>query len=167
MSEADVAILAVVGLSTAMGLLRGLARELMSLVVWVAAFVASLALGPPVAGMLGLDGTPGVAIGFVVVFVAALVAGAVVQRTLAKLVRSSGLGGLDRVLGSMFGALRGGLLTIVALIAIRPFVETSGWWLESTLVPVLLGFEREVLDLLGLGAALFSGISGSEPSSGP
>ena len=157
MSETDVVIVVVVALSTVIGLLRGLAREVMSVIVWLSAFVASLAFAEPVAGLLELEASIGTAAGFAIVFVAVLLAGAIVQRMLAKLVRSTGIGGTDRLLGSFFGALRGGLLTIVALIAIRPFAETSDWWLESVLVPELLAFERDVLDLLQVAANQFSG----------
>ena len=157
MSDTDVVIVVVVALSTVIGLLRGLAREVMSLIVWLSAFVASLAFAEPVAGLLELEASIGTAAGFAIVFVAVLLAGAFVQRMLAKLVRSTGIGGTDRLLGSFFGALRGGLLTIVALIAIRPFAETSDWWLESVLVPELLAFERDVLDLLQVAASQFSG----------
>ena len=157
MSEADVVIVVVVVLSTAIGLLRGLAREVLSVIVWLSAFVASLAFAESVADLLEFEASLGTAAGFAIVFVAVLVAGALVQRMLAKLVRSTGIGGTDRLLGAFFGALRGGLLTIVALIAIRPFAEMSDWWLESVLVPELLAFERDVLDLLQVAASQFSG----------
>ena len=163
MAETDVVIVGVVGVSTVIGLMRGLVRELMSLVVWLTAFVASLALGAPVAALLDLGGAAGTAIGFAIVFVVVLVAGALVQRMLAKVVQTAGIGGVDRMLGSMFGALRGALLTVVALIAIRPFAQASEWWLESALVPALLAFEQEVLELLGLAVSLFSRLLGSGP----
>lgn len=148
MSGADGVIVAVVGLSTLIGLVRGLAREVLSVIVWVTAFVAALALGELVARALELGADFGTAAGFAIVFVAILIAGAVLQRMLAKLVRSTGIGGTDRMLGSLFGALRGGLVVLVALIALRPFAETTAWWLESALVPELLAFERDILDFL-------------------
>lgn len=160
MSGADGIIVAVVGLSTAIGLVRGFAREVMSVIVWVTAFVAALLLGEPVAHLLDLGAGLGTAAGFAIVFVAVLIAGAVVQRMLAKLVRSTGIGGTDRMLGSLFGALRGGLVVLVALIALRPFAETTAWWLESALVPELLAFERDVLDLLHVVMRRFAGPSG-------
>ena len=160
MSGADGIIVAVVGLSTAIGLVRGLAREVMSVIVWGTAFVAALLLGEPVAGLLEIGGSLGTAAGFAIVFVGVLIAGAVVQRMLAKLVRSTGIGGTDRMLGSLFGAVRGGLVVLVALVALRPFAETSAWWLESALVPELLAFERDVLDLLHVAMRRFAGPSG-------
>ena len=160
MSGADGIIVAVVGLSTAIGLVRGLAREVMSVIVWVTAFVAALLLGEPVAGLLEVGAGLGTAAGFAIVFVAVLIAGAILQRMLAKLVRSTGIGGTDRMLGSLFGAARGGLVVLVALIALRPFAETTSWWLESALVPELLAFERDVLDLLHVAVRRFAGPSG-------
>lgn len=160
MSGADGIIVAVVGLSTVIGLIRGLAREVMSVIVWVTAFVAALLLGEPVAGLLEIDAGLGTAAGFAIVFVAVLIAGAIVQRVLAKLVHASGIGGTDRMLGSLFGALRGGLVVLVALIALRPFAEATTWWLESALVPELLAFERDVLDLLHVATRRFVEPSG-------
>ena len=159
MSGADGVIVAVVGLSTLIGLVRGLAREVLSVIVWVTAFVAALALGEPVARALEIGAGFGTAAGFALVFVAVLIAGAIVQRMLAKLVRSTGIGGTDRMLGSLFGAVRGGLVVLVALIALRPFAETTSWWLESALVPELLAFERDVLDLLHVALRGFIGPS--------
>lgn len=159
MSGADGVIVAVVGLSTLIGLVRGLAREVLSVMVWVTAFVAALALGEPVARALEIGVGFRTAAGFAIVFVVVLIAGAIVQRMLAKLVRSTGIGGTDRVLGSLFGAFRGGLVVLVALIALRPFAETTAWWLESALVPELLAFERDVLDLLHVAMRRFVGPS--------
>lgn len=160
MSGADGIIVAVVGLSTAIGLIRGFAREVMSVIVWVTAFAAALLLGESVAQLLDLGAGFGTAAGFALVFVAVLIAGAIVQRMLAKLVRTTGIGGTDRMLGSLFGALRGGLVVLVALIALRPFAETTAWWLESALVPELLAFERDLLDLLHVVTQRFAGPSG-------
>ena len=154
MSRADVVILVFVGLSTLIGLLRGLVREVISVIVWLIAFVTSLALADRVARLFGLDGTLGMAVGFGVVFVAILVGGAFAQRMMAKLVRSTGMGGTDRLLGALFGALRGGLVVVVALIALRPFAAGSGWWRASVLAPELLAFERGVLDLLDAAGQL-------------
>lgn len=160
MSGADGIIVAVVGLSTFIGLVRGLAREVLSVIVWATGFVVALTLGAPVARLLELGAGFGTAAGFVIVFVAVLIAGAIVQRMLAKLVRSAGIGGMDRMLGALFGAVRGGLVVLVALIALRPFAETAAWWIESALVPELLAVEREVLDLLHVATRRLVGQSG-------
>lgn len=148
----DLALLVVVLLSAIMGLFRGLIRETLSLVSWLAAFFIGMYLSPRLAeGYADTFGGFGVAraVFFVAIFFAVLVLSSVVQWLLGKLVESTGLSGTDRVLGFVFGAGRGVIICIVALIALRGFVEDSDWWQSSVLIPELLAFEEAVLDLMG------------------
>ena len=102
--------------------------------------------------MLGLNLSAGLqtAIGFAIVFVAVLVAGALAQRFLGGLVESTGLTGTDRTLGLVFGTVRGAAVVLVALILLRPFAESRDWWAESLIAPPLLSFENEVIELFDL-----------------
>ena len=160
----DVAIAAVVLISAGLGLARGLIREVLALAIWAAALMLSLAFGPAVAELLGLDLAPRLqtGIGFVVVFVVVLIAGAICQRLVGGLVKSTGLSGTDRLLGLLFGAARGGVVVIVGLVVLRPFAEERVWWMDSQLAPPLLAFEADVLELAGVltGASRGSGRRG-------
>ena len=149
---ADIVMGTVIGVSALLGLMRGLVREVLSLVIWAAALLLGLVFADPVVAMLELDLGAGLqtAIGFAIVFVAVLVAGALVQRFLGGLVESTGLTGTDRSLGLVFGALRGAAVVLVALILLRPFAESRGWWTESLIAPPLLTFENEVMELFDL-----------------
>ena len=147
---ADIVILALILLSAVIGLFRGLVKELVSLVIWVCAIVGATVFASPLAYYLtAVDASQPirVAIAFVVVFFGVLIAGGLLQWSLARLIQSTGLGGTDRFLGFVFGALRGGLVVIGALIVVRPFAETSDWWKESLLRPELLVFEEDILEL--------------------
>ena len=148
----DLALLVIVLLSAVMGLFRGLVRESLSLITWVAAFLVGMYLSPRLAeGYADTLGGFSVArvVFFVVIFFAVLVLSSVVQWLLGKLIESTGLSSTDRLLGFLFGALRGVILCIVALIALRGFVEDTEWWQASVLIPELLAFEESVLDLMG------------------
>ena len=147
---ADMVILALILLSAVIGLFRGLVKELVSLVIWFCAIVGATVFASPLAEYLtAVDASRPirVVIAFAVVFFGVLIAGGLLQWSLAKLIQSTGLGGTDRFLGFVFGALRGGLVVIGALILVRPFAETSDWWEESLLRPELLVFEDDVLEL--------------------
>ena len=146
----DIVILGLILLSAVIGLFRGLVKEVVSLAVWICAVVGATALASPVSEQLtGIDvsGQIRVAIAFAIVFFGVLIAGGLLQWSLARLIASTGLGGTDRFLGFLFGALRGGLVVVGALIVMRPFVETSDWWEESLLRPELLVFEDDLLQL--------------------
>ena len=149
LAVADVAIGLFIAISAVFGVLRGLVRELLSLVIWVAAIVLGLALRVHVGSYLG-DLGPRLQsfAGFAIVFVAVLVAGALLQRLAGRLVQSTGLSGTDRTLGLLFGALRGVAVAVVALIVLKPFAADRDWWTHSRLVPPLLSLERDVLQLI-------------------
>lgn len=146
MSAADVIILTVCGVSMLVSLFRGFVREAFSLLVWFLAVYAGLLAAEPFSGQL----TPWVEapsvrviIAFVGVFVAVLVVGGLVNYLLGKLVASTGLSGTDRMVGALFGALRGVAIVLVVVIIARftPFPEDP-WWQKSRLLPE---FERLAL----------------------
>jgi membrane protein required for colicin V production len=148
----DIVILGVILLSALIGLTRGLLKEVLSLASWLAAFMLALYFAPVVAEQLADqidDGTVRMVTAFIAIFLTTLLAGALVQRLMGTLIRTTGLTGTDRFLGFLFGSTRGALVCIVALMALRQFAEGGQWWQSSVLVPELLAFEHEVLQLLG------------------
>jgi len=153
LTSADLVLFIVILLSALIGLVRGLVREVLSLGIWIAAFLIAVALAPALAEGLpaGLGDTPiRLVAGFGLVFVAVLIVGGIVQWLIRKLVETTGLSGTDRVLGFVFGGLRGVIVCIVALVLLRPFAEDADWWQRAETVPALLAFEHDVLSLLGL-----------------
>ena len=152
LSAVDWILLAVLGLSFLLGLWRGIVQEVLSLVGWVAAFYVSQMYAPMAAAWLPMEGSSQMlryAAGFVVVFVAVLVATALVSWVVKKLISAVGLGPLDRLLGSLFGLMRGVviLLAVTVLVGMTPMRDTEAWkqaqgtqWLQQflhVLKPVL------------------------------
>lgn len=152
LSAVDWILLAALGLSLLLGLWRGLVQEVLSLVGWVVAFYVSQIYAPAAAAYLPMEGSSQVlryAAGFVVVFVGVLVATALLSWAIKKLLSAVGLGVLDRLLGGLFGVLRGVvvLLVITVVVGMTPLHESEGWqqsqgaqWLElflHVLKPVL------------------------------
>ena len=169
MATLDIVLLVIIVLSALMGLFRGLFREVVSLATWVAAFVLAMYLAPGVAERLAIANNPtvGLIIGFVMVFAATLIVGGIVQWAIARLVETTGLSGTDRILGVVFGGLRGAVVCIVGLVALQPFAGDADWWAESRLQPELLAFEEDVLDLIGTARATVWEMAGqSSPQSG-
>lgn len=147
---ADMAIGVIIAVSALFGVMRGFVREVVSLVIWVAALVLGIAYGSAVGGLIVDSVGPRLtmAIGFVVVFVTVLVSGAITQRVLGGLVESTGLTGTDRTIGLLFGAARGVAVAIVALIVLRPFAAERDWWAEAHLITPLLALEGDVVELI-------------------
>jgi membrane protein required for colicin V production len=152
LSAVDWILLAVLGLSLLLGLWRGIVQEVLSLVGWVAAFYVSQMYAPMAAAWLPMEGSSQMlryAAGFVVVFIAVLVATVLVSWVIKKLISAVGLGPLDRLLGSLFGLMRGVviLLAVTVFVGMTPMRDTEAWkqaqgtqWLQQflhVLKPVL------------------------------
>ncbi|MEY4589137.1 MAG: hypothetical protein RL497_1213 [Pseudomonadota bacterium] len=142
----DWVILGIFGLSSLIGLVRGLVKEAMSLVVWaLALFVAShfkvqMAIllepyiqTPSLREMAAFGG----------LFVGTLFTGALVNFVLGQIVKMTGLGGTDRILGAVFGAGRGFLVVMAIIIFLPPVIpiDKDNWWHQSILIPEFQAFE--------------------------
>ena len=152
MTTPDILLLVIIGLSAVMGLSRGLVKEVMSLVSWVAAFFLAMYVSPRLAetyaDSLGGFGLARVVM-FAAVFIVTLIIASMIQWGVGKLVESTGLSSTDRIMGLVFGGLRGAVICIVVLIAMRPFVEDTQWWSSSELIPRFMAFEEDVLNMMG------------------
>lgn len=137
----DVALVALLVLSALLAYARGIVRSLIGLVAWVAGFVAGLAFAAQLARVLpAFPETPWLphAIAFVLIFVAAIVLGALVAWPLRALVHGAGLGFVDRGLGAVFGVARGALLALafVLIAGLTPLPQRD-WWQNSLFAPML------------------------------
>jgi membrane protein required for colicin V production len=141
MTVFDYAVLAVLAVSVLLGLWRGVVSEILALVAWVAAFLVARAEAAEVANWLAAQiAEPALrlAAAYVLVVVAVLLVFAALRLVLKLLLKAVGLGVLDRLLGGAFGALRGVLVVVVAvLVAGMTPLPTMEWWREATLSPPL------------------------------
>ena len=127
----DFGVLSVLVVSVAISLLHGLAREMVSLGVWVGGFILSTLFGGQVASLLPQSLSPllSALMGFLIVFGVVLVIGWIVGLALSSAVRASGLGPADRALGSVFGLARGLIivLVVVLLAGLTPLPREPFW----------------------------------------
>lgn len=152
MNGVDLALLAVLFLSTALGLWRGLVYEVISVAGWVAAFVVAQAYAAPVGLWLPVEGfSPPLrlAAGFVLVFMGTAFAAGLVAWIVKKLVESVGLRPVDRILGAGFGLFRGGvlLLALAVVVSMTP-LKSHSLWIDSQGAVVLSDTLHEVKPLL-------------------
>lgn len=139
----DYAIITTLALSIIVGVWRGFIGEVLALVCWVLAFWVAWMFGPLLAEQFSASiSVPSVRVmlGYTLCFVAVLIAGAIVSYLLRKLVSGSGLSGTDRLLGMIFGLVRGFALVVLVILLMKftPVVRDD-WWQNSRMLPT---FER-------------------------
>ncbi|GAL20215.1 colicin V production protein [Vibrio maritimus] len=161
MNWLDFVILGVIGLSALISLVRGFAKEAMSLVIWFGAFfIASQYYAKLAVYFTNIEDDMfrnGAAIA--ALFVATLIVGALINYVLGQLVQKTGLSGTDRVLGIVFGALRGVLIVSAVLFFVDTFttLNDSEWWNSSQLVPEFKRVIRPFFEHIEATSSFLSG----------
>lgn len=135
MTGFDFVLLAILAISVVLGLLRGLLKEVLSLVAYASAFLAAIWWGPVVSEWFAQWITQPfvcMALAYLSVFIAVLLSIGFINMTLAALLSKTGLTPADHGLGGMFGLVRGVLfvLVLVTLAGYTPLPEEP-WWKDA------------------------------------
>ena len=146
----DYAILTIIGISAFISILRGFVREALSLLGWIVAIWVSLSFADNIAALL-VDkiSVPSVrtASAFLILFLACLIAAGIINFLAGNLVEKTGLSGTDRMLGVVFGTVRGAVVVgILVVLAGFTAVPADPWWDQSVL---LKHFESMAVELRG------------------
>lgn len=137
MTAFDYFVLGIVSVSALLSITRGLVREVVSLLAWVIAFFVasrySVETEPFLADFIE-DPSIRMLSAFVVTFFIVLLVSMLGAQLLSTLVRSVGLGLIDRMLGAAFGFARG-LVIVLFLVLAAGFtpLPQQPFWQEAVL----------------------------------
>ena len=154
----DIAVAAVVVISTLIAVLRGFVREVLSILAWAAAAAAAIWFGPSASMFMRAHiSTPFVApvIAYVGIFLVVLIPLGIASHYIAQTVRRSPVGVADRCLGVPFGVVRG--LALVGLVyfafsLVVPVRAQPAWLTQARLLPVIRASSDVISSFLpGLG----------------
>lgn len=150
----DWVILAIIGISALISLMRGFVREAMSLAAWVAAYLFAKAFYEPASLWLEphIDtNSLRLGVAWAALFVGVLVVAGIINHLIGKMFDKAGLSGIDRLLGMAFGALRGVLIVALIVLGLKQFtpLPKDKWWGESTLIPHMETIAQWSYDKLG------------------
>ena len=133
------------------GARKGLARELIGLAAFAAGLVLAAGEYQLVAGWLaGLIRSRQLALGvaFLSLFCGTLIAGALISALVRRLVRGAGIEGVDRLLGAVFGLVRGVLVDAAVLMALVAFSIKPAAVQASRLSPYVVVGSRAIARLM-------------------
>ena len=132
----DYAVIASVGLSVLLAVIRGAVREIAALAGWAAALILSGLFAQELAQWLPIALSPMLkaVIAYLVIFLGVLLLSGLAGVLLAKLFRAAGLGFTDRAVGALFGLVRGVLIVFVAvMLAGLTSLPREPFWREAAL----------------------------------
>jgi len=154
----DYLLIAVFALSALMGLFRGVVKEALSLLSWVAAVWSAWRFGAAVAAMIPSmadDSVIEIWVARIIVLVGVLILGGLLAKLIAYLVHQSGLSGTDRTVGMVFGMARGVvLIAVVVLMLDAAGFDADPWWQASKLIPYAAPIAERLAGVAGDGIDL-------------
>jgi membrane protein required for colicin V production len=136
----DYVVLFILISSVVISTMRGLVKEILSLVGWVAAFIVANAFGAKLAPMLP-SVIPGEALRLIVAFIALFLGVRVLMGLLAlaigALIEASGMTLADRGLGGLFGLGRGIVIVLAGVILCgMTSIPQQAFWKDALLSPM-------------------------------
>jgi membrane protein required for colicin V production len=149
MTAFDYAVLIIIGLSIILSIMRGLVREVLSILGWVAAFYVARTYVDQLLPMMPAN-IPTEALrvmaAFLVLFLATLLVASLLTIALSAIIKRIGLNWLNRLFGAAFGLLRGILIVgvIVLLAGLTDAPKDARWRNAMFSAP----FEAMVIALL-------------------
>lgn len=84
------------------------------------------------------------ALAFLLIAFGVMIILGLIGRLFSKLAYTAGLGGLDGLLGAIFGVIRGCVLVVVMIIAMAAFFPQKTWMAGSKLAPYFLSAANQV-----------------------
>ncbi len=140
MSELDWVLIVIVAISTLLGFSRGMVKELFALGGWIAAFVFSIWYAGDLSEKIPLKSAGPLAryfIAIVLIVVLSVFVAGLIGNLIRKILSSVSIGAEDRLLGCLFGLLRGAIIVmiLVYLGGLSETITQQDWWKSSELVP--------------------------------
>ena len=136
----DYLVLFVLICSVVISTMRGLMKEILSLLGWIVSFVIANAYGEALAPLLP-DMIPGqttrLIVAFVALFIGVRLLMALLTMAIDALIKASGLTVADRGLGGLFGLARGMVIVLaVVLLCGMTAIPQQSFWKEALLSPL-------------------------------
>jgi membrane protein required for colicin V production len=134
----DYGIIGLIGMSVFMGILRGFVREAISLITWVAALVIGVLYCETASHWLTMISMAGLRmiLAFVLLVLITLILGGLLGYFIGRLIKFTGFGVTDRMIGTIFGLARGvAVVSAAVLIASPTPFSKDPLWTGSRLIP--------------------------------
>lgn len=156
LAHLDYMIIAVLLISASLSLIRGFTKEVLSITGWIVSGYAAIFFGPSVKPLLANYVKIDWAVNggaMLIVFLITLIAFSIGGTFIAKGMKASPLGPLDRTMGIIFGGLRGVFIVCMAYLgvsAVIPEEDHPAFITDAKLRPMLQTGSKAVVAIVPL-----------------
>jgi len=147
----DFLFVLIILVSIVFALTKGLVREIISLVALIAGFAFAVLYYPvPAKWLAEFSRTESIAnlLGFMIIFVGCVLLGALIAYIVNRFLKAASLKWLDRLLGGIFGLIRGWAICSIMVVALVAFPIRENIMARSFLAPYLLAGARAAVFLV-------------------
>ena len=138
----DIFFAVIILLSTAFACFKGMSREIIGIgFITIGFTLAVIYHNAPVPRLVDIGCSEILAglIGFLGIFLGCVLLGAITALIVDRFLRIVKLKGMDRLLGAIFGFLRGWIFSTIIVLALTAFPARNSFTSRSLLVPYLMG----------------------------
>lgn len=142
----------IVFISAILAYSRGLVREILSIIGWIAAAIIAFVFAPQavplineiplINDIIGASCELAIIVGFAAVFAIALIIVSIFTPIFSNMIQNTSLGKLDQGLGFIFGIIRGIILVVIGLVAYT-YVGAKVEWVDNSKTKVFLASSQE------------------------
>lgn len=147
----DIVFLIIVGISILMGIIKGFIRELFSLIFLILGIVLAYLFYKDVGAIfMKYLSNKDIAnfLGFTGIFTSILIVGALFTYLIRKIFTVGPLKAIDRILGGIFGLLRGILIIIIIILVLQAYPSQNNLLNKSKFSPYMIGPIQTILTWL-------------------
>jgi membrane protein required for colicin V production len=141
----------IVLISIGFALMKGLVREIISIVALIGGFILAVIYYPDAGRWLAdfckTDSVANFA-GFLIIFLGCILIGAIASFIMNRFVKAASLKWIDRLLGGVFGLIRGWAIASILVLALIAFPVRENLISRSVLAPYLLAGARAAVLLV-------------------
>ncbi|WP_455477436.1 CvpA family protein [Bartonella sp. B41] len=150
----DGIVVAIILFSALLAMLRGFSREVLSLISWAIAAIATLFLFKHILPfseqylsnkMIALIAT------LVTIFIIVLIITSIVTMKISDFIIDSRIGILDRFAGFIFGVFRGLFIVVIGVLLVNALIkpeQQSSWMKNAKTKPILDSLGQKILEML-------------------
>ena len=139
----DILFIAIIALSTVSAFFKGMFREIIGLGVIILGFVFAVIYYKIPAGKCAkwfdIPETIASLLGFLGIFLGCILLGTLITFLINRFLKAVKLKWMDRLLGAIFGFLRGWVVSTILVLALTAFPMQNNFADRSVLIPYLLG----------------------------